>query len=208
MMLWENINYNYAEAAMGYAFRSYYASHKGEGGLCLILFHTWKAMMKRDLCIKRSHSSSVTNDYNTKHPRIALQRMALDALFFLTVPGPKMIWQFGELGYDISINENGRTGEKPIKWDYYSDDDRTKLFLTYRFLLSLRKEYPVFRTSDFTWSLVGQTKSIQLINPTMKVDILGNFGVTPAEIIRHFRRQGNGMNISPVIRLQSLVQPA
>ena len=58
----------------------------------------------------------------------ALKRMELDALFFFTVPGPKMIWQFGELGYDISIDQNGRTGEKPIKWEYLTDVDRHKLY--------------------------------------------------------------------------------
>ena len=33
-----------------------------------------------------------------------MKRLALNAAFFFTVPGPKMIWQFGELGYDYSIN--------------------------------------------------------------------------------------------------------
>ena len=30
--------------------------------------------------------------------------MELAACFNLPLPGPKMIWQFGELGYDYSIN--------------------------------------------------------------------------------------------------------
>ena len=51
----------------------------------------------------------------------------LNAAFLLTIPGPKMIWQFGELGYDYSINtctngtvnNNCRLDEKPIRWDYH-----------------------------------------------------------------------------------------
>ncbi|MFM6936587.1 MAG: hypothetical protein ACKOXH_02725, partial [Aquirufa sp.] len=39
-----------------------------------------------------------------------LERMKMAAATFFTIPGPKMIWQFGELGYDVSINDNGRTG--------------------------------------------------------------------------------------------------
>ncbi len=48
--------------------------------------------------------------------------------FFITIPGPKMIWQFGELGYDYSIDYNGRLGEKPVKWDYYTNPYRKYLY--------------------------------------------------------------------------------
>jgi hypothetical protein len=53
--------------------------------------------------------------------------------FFLTVPGPKMIWQFGELGYDVSINypcmtSNCRLDPKPIKWGYFTDYNRKKIY--------------------------------------------------------------------------------
>ena len=41
-----------------------------------------------------------------------------------------MIWQFGELGYDYSIEENGRTGRKPVRWDYYEEMHRHDLFDT------------------------------------------------------------------------------
>ncbi|KAA6301353.1 MAG: hypothetical protein EZS26_002550, partial [Candidatus Ordinivivax streblomastigis] len=40
-----------------------------------------------------------------------MKQLAVNTAFFLTVPGPKMIWQFGELGYDISIEQDGRTGK-------------------------------------------------------------------------------------------------
>lgn len=42
----------------------------------------------------------------------ALKRMQQAAAFFFTIPGPKMIWQFGELGFDYSIEYNGRVGNK------------------------------------------------------------------------------------------------
>lgn len=37
-----------------------------------------------------------------------MRQLEVNASFFFTVPGPKMIWQFGEMGYDVSIEENGR----------------------------------------------------------------------------------------------------
>ena len=122
-------------------------------------------------------------DYDTKNLSTALKRMELDALFFLTVPGPKMIWQFGELGYDISIDQGGRTGEKPILWDYFSDTKRYKLYRFYKVLNTLRKTQAVFQAgTTFTWSLSNPTKRMQLISDDNKALVMGNFGLTEANI--------------------------
>ena len=59
--------------------------------------------------------------YDVRNLPTALARMDMNAAFFLPIPGPKMMWQFGELGYDIDINQNGRTGAKPILWNYLQD---------------------------------------------------------------------------------------
>jgi hypothetical protein len=48
-------------------------------------------------------------------------------LHFLS-PYPKMMWQFGELGYDYSIEYNGRIGKKPVQWSYYDDFNRHALY--------------------------------------------------------------------------------
>lgn len=59
------------------------------------------------------------------------------AFHFLT-PYPKMMWQFGELGYDVSINANEkgvvgsgeeyRTHRKPVRWEYYDNQYRRALY--------------------------------------------------------------------------------
>jgi hypothetical protein len=116
--------------------------------------------------------------------------MKLDALFYLTVPGPKMIWQFGELGYDISIDEGGRTSEKPIKWDYLTDRDRYKLYMFYRLMNALRRAEPVFGTNNYLWSLSSTTKRLQLTGTDTKVDILGNFGLIGSNINPAFPQTG------------------
>lgn len=84
---------------------------------------------------------------------VGMRRLGLNAAFFLTVPGPKMIWQFGELGYDVSIEDNGRTGKKPVKWEYLDDPARKALYDTYSALLKFRKDNPRFFDSDakFRW---------------------------------------------------------
>ena len=109
---------------------------------------------------------------------------------FSTIPGPKMIWQFGELGYDISIDDEGRTGEKPIIWEYFSDIDRHRLFEFIRFLIISEKhsrysEQPIFHI------LFHQPENgYSLISTDMKVNILGNFGVSSVTINPAFQQTG------------------
>jgi glycosidase len=190
MMLWGNNNYNYAEAAMGYSSDLTYASYTARGWNNPNLVSYMESHDEERLMYKTLNFGAVTGDYITKNQRIALKRMQLDALFFLTIPGPKMIWQFGELGYDISIEQNGRTGEKPIKWEYLSDPDRHRLFATYKLLNNLRKTQPVFSTSGYSATLSTAMKRIQLVDPSMTAIMLGNFGITPSTINPSFTRTG------------------
>lgn len=80
-----------------------------------------------------------------------MKSMATNTAFFLTVPGPKMIWQFGEMGYDVSIEENGRTGRKPLHWEYLDDQYRKKLTDTYSMILKFRNAVPQLFSSDATF---------------------------------------------------------
>jgi hypothetical protein len=154
-----------------------------------------------------------SGNYNTQTLQTALKRMELDALFLLTVPGPKMIWQFGELGYDISIDNGGRTSVKPLKWDYFLDPDRHRLYLIYKLLNNLRKTQPVFGTENYSYSFSTPLKQLQLIHPSMKVNILGNFGVIASSIDPLFPQTGkwyeyfsadsiNVLNVNDPIGLQ------
>ena len=76
--------------------------------------------------------------YNVKPLDSALNRMKTAACFFFPVPGPKMIWQFGELGYDYSIGYGGgNTAPKPIKWDYLQYNPRYFLYKFFAALIEL-----------------------------------------------------------------------
>ena len=56
MMLWNNRNYDYSEAAMGYSSDLTYASYLGRGWIVpKSCEHTWKAMTRNGSCIKPSH---------------------------------------------------------------------------------------------------------------------------------------------------------
>ncbi len=109
---------------------------------------------------------------------LAMRRAGASAAFFLTVPGPKMIWQFGEIGYDYSINYNERTGEKPVVTDeYMAVPERKALYDTYASLLKFRRENPRFFDSDakFEWTPTGSLKKITCTVEGKGFHVVGNF---------------------------------
>ena len=191
-LLWGNAKNNYLEASMGYAsdlsMASWVILGWNEPGLVTYMeSHDEERMMFKNLTWG---NSDPIEGYNVRDLHTALDRVRLAATFFFTIPGPKMIWQFEELGYDVSIDVNGRTGEKPIKWDYYNNVDYQRLFRFFRLLINLRKTEPAFRTENFSGSLSTPLKRIQLDDPSMKVNILGNFGVRPSSIDPAFQQTG------------------
>ena len=112
---------------------------------------------------------------------IAMRRAGASAAFFLTVPGPKMIWQFGEIGYDYTIEHNGRTGEKPVVTDeYLAVPARKALYDTYAALLKFRKENPRYFDKDakFEWTPTGEIKKITCSVDGNTFHVVGNFSKT------------------------------
>lgn len=116
---------------------------------------------------------------------LAMRRAACSAAFFLTVPGPKMIWQFGEIGYDYSINYNDRTGEKPVVTaEYLAVPQRKALYDTYASLLKFRRENPRFFDSDatFSWTPSAQVKTIDCKADGKAFHVVGNFGASATTV--------------------------
>ena len=114
---------------------------------------------------------------------VAMRRAGASAAFFLTVPGPKMIWQFGEIGYDYSIEYNDRTGEKPVVTDeYMAVPARKALYDTYAALLKFRRENPRFFDQDakFEWTPSGAMKKITCSVDGKTFHVVGNFGKASA----------------------------
>ena len=109
---------------------------------------------------------------------VAMRRAGCNAAFCFTVPGPKMIWQFGEIGYDISIEHNGRTGEKPVLTDsYMADPARKALYDTYSALIGFRRDNPRFFDQDakFEWTPSATVKTIRCSVDGKNFCVIGNF---------------------------------
>ena len=126
---------------------------------------------------KRPADSEVPEVENEDALTVAMRRAGAAAAFCLTVPGPKMIWQFGELGYDESIEVNGRTGRKPLHWEYFDVPARKTLYDTYAGLLRFRKENPRFFDKDasFSWTPTGTIKTIRCTVDGKSFFVVGNF---------------------------------
>jgi hypothetical protein len=101
-----------------------------------------------------------------------------------------MIWQFGEYGYDISIDNPCRVCNKPILWNYLSVSRRKQTYDVYAAVLNLRKNYETFKTLDFTHSLSGSVKRLILNNPDMNAVVMANFAVTTTTGIPAFQHTG------------------
>ena len=195
MMLWGNMNCNYNQATMGYPSGpcswdfsgvSYIVRNWNNPYLLGYMeSHDEERLMFKNLQYGNSHG-----DYNIKHFSTAIQRIKEAAAFFFTVPGPKMIWQFGELGYDVSIDDPCRTCNKPILWNYYDDPARLKLYKVFKALINLKKNDPAFESGNFSISASGAQKRINIYASSMDVTIIGNFDVQSGTIDPNFSRTG------------------
>lgn len=200
IMVWGNHHGNYTNATIG-------ENTSGASNFDWISYKNRGWSVPANVSYMESHDeerltyAAITNGksnggYNIKNEETALSRMELSGAFYFTVPGPKMIWQFGELGYDISINQNGRTGNKPILWNYFDDENRKAIYNTWSKLIQLKLKYDIFKTSDFTIDASNSNglKKIQLSNASASdiqyINVIGNFGVTTQNINPVFQQTG------------------
>ena len=152
MMVWRNLNWQYAQTAMGYS---------SESDFRPVYYKTPLRPVNSLVGYMESHDEERAAYKQTQWGNGELKtelsarmsQLATNAAFFFSVPGPKMILQFGEMGYDVSIDENGRTGRKPIRWDYLEVPERKELVDTYSRLIALRFEHPELfnATAELDW---------------------------------------------------------
>jgi 1,4-alpha-glucan branching enzyme len=200
MMLWGNLNYNFNEATMGWHSNPQQSDfswlwHKRRGWNAPHLVGYMESHDEERLMFKNINFGNRSGTYSTRDTATALERMKMAATFFFSIPGAKMIWQFGELGYDYSINwpsgrDDSRLAIKPTRWDYYADPRRRALYDVYAELIRLKRTEPVFSTDSVSLALSGALKRIILWHPSNTVTIVGNFGVEPAAIVPNFPRTG------------------
>lgn len=191
MLFWGNLNHAYNENTMGYFPQSDigWVYHGTRGWSVPHVVGYMESHDEERLMYKNLQFGNSSGSYSVKNLPTALDRVKAASTLFYTLPGPKMLWQFGELGYDISINEGGRVSPKPVKWEYRSDYSRYKLYQHTADLIRLRNTYDVFTEGDAT--LVAGTNPVKQLTiknspytttPTltedMNVQVVVNFDLT------------------------------
>ncbi|MCK5781221.1 MAG: T9SS type A sorting domain-containing protein [Flavobacteriales bacterium] len=182
MMLWGNMTHNYGEASMGFNEGNKsdlsYASHVRRGWSKAHLISYSSSHDEERIAFKNSQWGNSDGSYNIKDKSTSMERMQLQALFLWTIPGPKMLWQFDEVGYDIGIDDPCRVCNKPIKWGYIEDSDRIRVYNLHKAIMKLKKTEAAFSTENFILDVDnGAKKSIVLEHSDMNVVLVGNFDV-------------------------------
>jgi 1,4-alpha-glucan branching enzyme len=195
MMLWARAWTQFQEASMGHLGNSNFQEsiHTARGWTNPHLVGFMESHDEERITYKNIKYGNAAGSYHVKDTATALKRMELTAAFLMAIPGPKMIWQFGELGYDYSRcylstggDESGdcdqKTAPKPIRWDYQDDKRRRSVYDVYSQMARLRNHAwykNVFMSNNVTQSLAGGFKWIKLTTDTSSLVVIGNFDVVP-----------------------------
>lgn len=192
MMCWANLSTNGEQATMGFN------DSGGQWDLSGLFYNTWGFNTSTgNICYFESHDQerlqfknenygNSSGSYNVKDIPTGLKRDEMAAAFMFSSPGPKMLWEFGERGYDISNSDSspgGRLGDKPPHWEYMADPNRHHLYQIYSDMIRMKVNNPVFNTTNFSYNLLSAYKFIQLLGTDgTYVQVVGNFDVVPQTV--------------------------
>lgn len=223
VMMWGKMTDPYNQLTMGYADNSNInrvgnVSH-GFTGKRLVGYaesHDEERLMFKNL----EYGNSSNTSHDVKNLNVALSRMSALGAVHLTVPGPKMIWHFGDLGHELSIftctdgtvNLPGGTdgdcklATKPQpQWanNWLTDGQRSKIRSDWARMIHLKKQEAVFE-GDYTItpsSGNSLTPKIHVYDNSLPaselkdVVIISNFNVTAQNVVPAFPYTGTWYNL-------------
>jgi len=192
MLLWGNVSYDYHDAvkASGNSNMAW-GLHTARGWndphlVSYIESHDEERSMYEAL----TYGSSSNIAHDVTDTTIALFRNQAAAALMIFSPGPKMIWQFGELGYDVSINNPCRVCNKPIKWQYFEEFHRYNLYRIYQAALDIRLNHDFVDPVQYDYLLNGLFKRLRFNKPGKEAVFVSNFFVTERVVDPAFQQTG------------------
>lgn len=215
-MVWANVTHEYNEATMGYASDLAWASYQNQGMSNPGVVSYPESHDEERLMFKALAYGNGSGSYQITDELTALKRIEAIQCFNLLLPGPKMLWQFEELGYDYSINtcsdgvtisDDCRTAAKPVRWDYRDEPNRYHIHQVIGALNELKLNHPdPFQTANFNWDVGGYGKRLHLNGSAMNAVVVANFRVTELSMIPGFQHTGtwydyftgNAINVTDV----------
>ena len=161
IMMWGKMTNPYNQLSMGFgsdaSIERMRSESRGFNGKRLVGYaesHDEERLMYRNL----QYGNSSNSNHNIKNLNTALSRMSAIGAVTLLVPGPKMIWHFGELGMQQSLNTcpDGTVGDcrldtKPqLQWDenWLNIAQRKQIYDDWSMINSLKRNNEVFRANS------------------------------------------------------------
>ncbi|PRB00822.1 alpha-amylase [Chryseobacterium sp. MYb7] len=219
VMLWNKQTDPYNQNTMGYQENSNYdrMNHSLHGFTNMSAVGYGESHDEERLMFKNLAYGATNGSYNVKDLNTALERMKTFGATFFTIPGPKMIWQFGELGYEFSINrcangtiDNGcRTDEKPIAFTlgYDTNANRKAVYDTWAKIINIRNSHPVFKSKTYSIESNNLTNDpnglitriyvydTAITTGTKNVVVLANYTTSVQNVVPYFPYTGQWQNL-------------
>lgn len=192
LLLWSAMQGQYKQVAMGWQENSdvSWAYHGSRGFNYPNLVDYMDNHDEERIIFESLSFGNGSGGYSAKDSVTAVQRMEMTAVQFMGIPGPKMMYQFTETGYDYSIMYNGgRVANKPVRWDYMDQTHRERLHRVTSAMAALRKT-DAFRFGSFTKDLGGNGKRMWITHSSMDVVIALNMGVSGFDMAPGFTKNG------------------
>ena len=173
MQCWANTNNAYCQTAMGWLKDGdSFDEANQDGYVSYCESHDEERMQYK--CKKYGNGDLQTNE------EARLGRVAENVAFNVLLNGSHMLWQFEEIGYDISIDQNGRTGTKPNPKTkgYFTQAERVDAFTKSAQVITLRTQLmPSVFEGNPTASSISSGKALRTIQWGNNVFAVANFGV-------------------------------
>jgi 1,4-alpha-glucan branching enzyme len=173
--------------------------------------------------------------HNIRTLNTALSRMSAIGAISLLVPGPKMIWHFGELGYDPSIftcsngTVNSQTDATPgdckldnkpqVQWQnggwLLNSTPRAKIYNDWAKMINLKKTEAVFSSNYSINSGTTLTPKLYIFDDAIPITqlknvvVLTNFNVNPTDVVPNFPYGGTWYDLmdNSTINVTDLAAP-
>lgn len=228
VMMWGKMTNEYNQLSMGYNTsnnieRMGYDAHgfTGKRVMGYAESHDEERLMYKNVTYGQSSNAS----HDVKVLNTALSRMSAIGAVSLLVPGPKMIWHFGELGWEKSIftcnngtvNDESATISGDCKLDtkpqpqwvnnWLADVNRNKIYFDWAKMINLKTTEPVFNT-NITVNSGFDIQSGNTLTPKLfiwdntmtssqlkNVVVLSNFDVNTQNVNPNFPYTGTWYNL-------------
>lgn len=232
VMLWNKQTDPYNQNTMGYKDNSNYdrMDHELHGFSNMHAVGFGESHDEERLMFKNLSYGAVNGAYDVKNLNTALERMKTFGATFFTIPGPKMIWQFGELGYEFSINRcpdgsinsGCRTDEKPVAFTlgYDTNTNRKAIYDTWAKIINIRNANQVFKSKTYSVESNNLTNDpdglitrIYVYDTTAtgikNIVVLANYNTSAKDVVPYFPYTGQWQNLmdNTILNVASTTAP-